>query len=158
MSLTLGDRDAVQNRQNTVKVDLRALRQFLASVRRELRLPNTDVTVRLVSDAEIQRLNRVYRKRNQPTDVLSFPAVGQRRLGRLRNRLPAEGKNEPLGDIAISPATARRYARKHGRSFIGEMRILILHGVLHLLGYDHEADDGEMDRVETRFRQRLGLQ
>ena len=158
MSLTSRDRDAVQNRQNAVKVDLRALRQFLASARRELRLANADVTVRLVSDAEIRRLNRVYRKRNQPTDVLSFAAERRRTPGRLTRGLPAEGKDEPLGDIAISPATARRYARKHGRSFIGEMRILILHGMLHLLGYDHEADDGEMDRVETRLRQRLGLQ
>ncbi|HMI51332.1 MAG TPA: rRNA maturation RNase YbeY [Candidatus Saccharimonadales bacterium] len=158
MNLTPRDRAAVQNRQNTVKVDLRALRQFLARARRELRLANADLTVRLVSDAEIRRLNRVYRKRNQPTDVLSFPAERRRTRGRSSRRLPAEGKREPLGDIAISPATARRYARKHGRSFIGEMRILILHGVLHLLGYDHEADDGEMDRVETRFRQRLGLQ
>ena len=158
MSLTLRDRDAVQNRQNTVKVDLRALRQFLALVRRELKLQSAEVTVRLVSDAEIRRLNKIYRKKNKPTDVLSFPVTEQRTPRRFTGRLPAGGNNQQLGDIAISPATARRYAKKHGRPFIGEMRILILHGVLHLLGYDHEADDGEMDRVETRFRQRLGLQ
>jgi probable rRNA maturation factor len=62
-----------------------------------------------------------------------------------------------LGDIAISPATARRNAKKLGRSLPSELRVLILHGVLHLLGYDHETDCGLMDRVEGRLRRRLGL-
>ncbi len=64
---------------------------------------------------------------------------------------------EYLGDIAISPATARRYAKKHGRELSSELRVLILHGVLHLLGYDHETDRGEMDRIERKLRKRLGL-
>jgi probable rRNA maturation factor len=64
---------------------------------------------------------------------------------------------EFLGDIAISPATARRYARKHGRTLLAELRVLILHGVLHLMGYDHETDGGEMDRVERKLRKRFGL-
>jgi len=64
---------------------------------------------------------------------------------------------ECLGDIAISPATARRYAKKNGRKLSSELRVLILHGVLHLLGYDHETDRGEMDRVERKLRRRLGL-
>ena len=63
-----------------------------------------------------------------------------------------------LGDIAISPATARRYAKKHGRTLPNELQILILHGVLHLLGYDHETDNGQMTRVENRLRRKLGLQ
>ena len=63
-----------------------------------------------------------------------------------------------LGDIAISPATARRYAKKHGRTLADELQILILHGVLHLLGYDHETDNGQMSRVENRLRRKLGLQ
>jgi probable rRNA maturation factor len=64
---------------------------------------------------------------------------------------------EYLGDIAISPATARRYAKQHGRKLSSELRVLILHGVLHLLGYDHETDRGEMDRVERKLRERFGL-
>jgi probable rRNA maturation factor len=80
--------------------------------------------------------------------------VPQRRnSGRLR-----KAKNEVfLGDIAISPATARRNAKELGRTLASELQILILHGVLHLLGYDHETDRGQMNRVETRLRGRLGL-
>ena len=62
-----------------------------------------------------------------------------------------------MGDIAIAPATARRYAKKNGRSLNSELRVLILHGVLHLLGYDHETDHGEMDRIEQKMRRRFGL-
>ncbi len=62
-----------------------------------------------------------------------------------------------LGDIAIAPAVARRNARRFGRTFDDEMRILILHGILHLMGYDHETDTGEMDRREQRLRRALGL-
>jgi probable rRNA maturation factor len=62
-----------------------------------------------------------------------------------------------LGDIAIAPETARRYARKNRRSLSNELRVLILHGVLHLLGYDHETDRGEMDRIEHKMRRRFGL-
>jgi probable rRNA maturation factor len=62
-----------------------------------------------------------------------------------------------LGDIAIAPETARRYANKKGRSLNNELRVLILHGVLHLLGYDHETDHGEMNRVEHSMRRKFGL-
>jgi rRNA maturation RNase YbeY len=61
------------------------------------------------------------------------------------------------GDIAIAPGVARRYAKKNGRSFAGELRVLMLHGVLHLLGYDHESDRGEMDRLEKKLRRRFGI-
>ena len=64
---------------------------------------------------------------------------------------------EYLGDIVISPATARRYAKKNGRKLSDELQVLILHGVLHLLGYDHETDRGKMDRMERKLRKRLGL-
>ena len=62
-----------------------------------------------------------------------------------------------LGDIAIAPETARRYAKKNGRSLNNELRVLILHGVLHLMGYDHETDRGEMNRIEQKMRRRFGL-
>jgi len=67
------------------------------------------------------------------------------------------GPDSYIGDIAIAPAVARRNARRFGRSFEDEMRILILHGILHLMGYDHETDDGQMDRREQRLRRALGL-
>jgi probable rRNA maturation factor len=70
---------------------------------------------------------------------------------------PGSVDNESLGDIAIAPAVAKRNAKNFGRTLPAELKILILHGVLHLLGFDHEADHGEMDRTEKKLRRRLGL-
>ena len=152
----------ILNRQRAVRVARRPLEVFLARVRKELGLGEADVTVCLVSDAEIARMNEAYRKKKGPTDVLSFPEVERRApvsLRRVRTRSSASGarREKFLGDVAISPATARRNAKQLGRTLGGELQILILHGVLHLLGYDHETDSGEMDRVERRLWQRLGL-
>ena len=152
----------ILNRQRAVRVARRPLELFLARVRRELRLGEAGFTVCLVSDAEIARMNQAFRRKKGSTDVLSFPAVERRMPVRLPMRREP-GSRRPskagtfLGDIAISPSTARRYAKKLGRTLPSELQILILHGVLHLLGYDHETDRGEMDRVETRLRRRLGL-
>lgn len=118
------------------------------------------VAVCLVSDAEIARLNRTYRGKAGPTDVLSFPMNGPRASGARRvSREAPEGTASAfhLGDIAISPAAARRNARSLGRDVQQELRVLILHGVLHLAGYDHETDQGQMEQYELRLRRRLGL-
>jgi probable rRNA maturation factor len=157
MILLTRDREAVHNRQRAVRVALRPLQQFLRRAKEELGLGHADVTICLVSDAEIARMNQAYRKKKGPTDVLSFPAVVRRKPVRLKRGLRVAKAGEFLGDIAISPATARRYAKKHRRKLPSELRILILHGVLHLLGYDHETDRGEMNRIEHRLRRRLGL-
>ena len=151
----------ILNRQRTVRVARPALESFLRRVRRQLGLGAAQVTVCLVSDAEIARMNESFRKKKGPTDVLSFPAISRRRPARLRVRRPARrsarNRAQFLGDIAISPATARRNAREYGRPLPVELQILILHGVLHLLGYDHETDSGQMERVEQRLRRRFGL-
>lgn len=151
----------ILNRQQAVRVARRPLELFLGRVRRELGIEKAEVTVCLVSDAEIARMNQAFRKKRGPTDVLSFPAMERRKPGGFAQRARGSGglaKSAPfLGDIAISPGTARRNAKKLGRTLPSELRILILHGVLHLLGYDHETDRGQMDRVEGRLRQRLGL-
>src|SRR2546425_5528608 len=94
--------------------------------------------------------------RRPPRSTL-FPYTTLFRSVRLRRGSGAAINGEYLGDIVISPATARRYARKNGRKLPSELQVLILHGVLHLLGYDHEKDHGEMDRIERRLRRRLGL-
>ncbi len=143
----------ILNRQRTVRVARPPLELFLRRVRRQLGLGKAEVTICLVTDAEIARMNQSFRKKKGPTDVLSFPSVPRRRPV----RLPARSSAKFLGDIAISPAVARRNARQHGRVLPAELKILILHGVLHLLGYDHETDRGQMDRVEHRLRRRLGL-
>jgi probable rRNA maturation factor len=151
------DRGTIDNRQRAVRLARRPLESFLRRVQKEVGFQRAGVTVCLVSDAEIARLNETFRKKEGPTDVLSFPMVVRRRPVRLRRGSKTIKAGDYLGDIAISPATARRYAKKNGRKLSSELQVLILHGVLHLLGYDHETDRGEMDRVERKLRKRLGL-
>jgi len=138
----------------------------LLRVRRELGLEQAQVTVCLVSDAEIAGMNQSFRKKHGPTDVLSFPAVKLRKPSQSRRRPVSSAPDSldssmetdaSLGDIAIAPAIAKRNAKNYGRTLPAELKILILHGVLHLLGFDHEADHGEMDRTEKKLRRRLGL-
>jgi probable rRNA maturation factor len=138
----------IVNRQRRVPIAIHPLQQFCERVRQELEFAPESVTIQLISDDSMARLNKAFRKKDGPTDVLSFPA----------NRSP-RGKraSEYAGDIAISPETARRNARRFSRSLPTEMRILILHGMIHLAGFDHESDHGEMDRFERRLRKRLGV-
>ena len=160
----------VLNRQRRVPVTVNDLERFLVRARRALGLAPDSLTVCLVTDAEIARWNRAYRGKPKPTDVLSFPAGDDLRKRGKSRRPDARGRasvsvssassSSPaayLGDIAIAPAVALRNARRFGRTFDDEMRILILHGILHLMGYDHETDTGEMDRREQRLRRALGL-
>ncbi|HVB33527.1 MAG TPA: rRNA maturation RNase YbeY [Patescibacteria group bacterium] len=169
----------ILNRQRSVGVSLASLERFWQQARQSLHLPEDSLAVCLVSEARIARWNRAYRGKRGPTDVLSFPAQDERRMRARRqakqNGKPSGHSGQParakrssppaaiadsggyLGDVAIAPAVARRNARRLGRPLEEELRILILHGVLHLLGYDHETDDGEMDRIERRLRRRLGL-
>ena len=132
-------------------------------IRKELKLGAAEVSIAFVTDAEIARLNKTYRHKSGPTDVLSFPSQLAPAASRRKSTAVPSGRRSLiadrsfLGDIAIAPATARRYARKNGRTLANELRILMLHGVLHLMGYDHETDRGQMDRIERRLRRRLGL-
>ena len=98
------------------------------------------MTVALVSDARMRAINRRFRGMDYATDVLSFPS-----------------DSPHLGDIVIATGVARRQARTAGHGATEELRILALHGLLHLLGYDHERDNGQMARVERRLRQKGGL-
>jgi probable rRNA maturation factor len=161
----------IANRQRRVRVSIPPLEEFLARVRRKLKIPAGSVSVCFVRDAEMSRWNSSYRGKRGSTDVLSFPANpdgnsngnGARRSSKRRPAVAAyssgngNGELAYLGDIAISPVVARRNAQRDGRTLSAELRILILHGVLHLLGYDHETDDGEMERYEHRLRAGLGL-
>ena len=99
------------------------------------------VTVGIVPDARVRRLNREFRRHDTPTDVLSFPSE----------------ERGYLGDIVIAAGVARHQAGRARHSVQTELRVLALHGLLHLLGYDHEHDAGRMARVETRLRRRGGL-
>jgi probable rRNA maturation factor len=107
-----------------------------------------EVSVALVPDRVIRRLNREYAGIDRATDVLSFPAAP----------LPAASPAPAgLGDVVIATGVARRQARDAGHSYATELRVLALHGLLHLLGYDHHDDGGRMARVETRLRRKGGL-
>ena len=102
------------------------------------------------------RLNGKFRRKRKTTDVLSFPFEQRKPPLNLRRQAHFT-RGSFLGDIAISPAVARSNAQRFGRTFEQEICILILHGLLHLLGYDHETDQGEMERVEAKLRRRLRL-
>jgi probable rRNA maturation factor len=119
-----------------------ALARFLTRARKAAGLDGA-VTVLLAGDARLKELNRTYRRKNKPTDVLSFPA--------------GENGEGVAGDLAISVETAARQAEEHGHALEDELRILTLHGVLHLAGYDHEADRGEMRALESGLRAKLKL-
>jgi rRNA maturation RNase YbeY len=139
----------ILNRQKKIRLSPSALQLFLREIQRQLKLEDAQVTVAFVSDAEIARWNQNYRHKKGPTDVLSFPAV--------TNGAPSKKSEKFLGDIAIAPETARRYAKKNARTLQQELRVLMLHGVLHLMGYDHESDNGRMNRIEQKLRRRFGI-
>lgn len=147
---------AIENHQQQVWVPVPELGCFFLRMCREMRLRGESAFVRLVSDAEMRRLNTRYRNKPKTTDVLSFPTEERTHPRNLRIRTK-QLRGAFLGDIAISPAVARKNARAFGRSMSQEICVLMLHGVLHLLGYDHETDRGEMERVEAKLRRRLGL-
>lgn len=115
------------------------------------------VDIALVGDTQIRRLNRTYRHVDKPTDVLSFPAgTDDDGDGPALPSGLASGPR-PLGDIAIALGVATRQAAQQGHGLRTELRVLALHGLLHLLGYDHDGDQGQMRRVEERLRRRAGL-
>jgi probable rRNA maturation factor len=147
----------ILNRQREVRVSPRALELFLRRVQGALGIRKMDITVCLVSEAEIAGLNQKFRSKRGPTDVLSFPAGEQKKALRAWRKPRRAALRKFLGDIAISPATAERYAKNSGRAVSSELRVLVLHGVLHLLGFDHEADRGEMEKFEMMLRIKLGL-
>jgi len=116
-----------------------------------------DVSVALVSDRRIRALNRLYRRKDYATDVLSFPGAPAA-SGTARAASPQPLAPSPfLGEIVIARGVARRQARDARHSELTELKILALHGLLHLIGYDHERDNGRMRRVEQRLLRKAGL-
>lgn len=124
----------VLNRQRRVKFRQREVAAFVKLLQRQV-ARGQEIDVCVVSDAVIRRFNRQYRHKDSATDVLSFPPC----------------------DLMVSAETARRQARRLGHSLEAEMKVLALHGALHLMGHDHERDRGRMARLERRWRRKLGL-
>jgi probable rRNA maturation factor len=130
---------ALFNRQRRYATRPARLRRVLQGAASALGVSG-EVSLMLAGDERVRALNVRYRGKDKPTDVLSFPG---------------EGGEFGLGDIIISVPTAARNARAYGRSLAQELDVLALHGFLHVLGYDHETDDGTMDRLERRLRRVL---
>ena len=133
----------VVNRQRRLQVDTRTWSMFATKALAAIGKSESSATIAFVSDKKIRELNRQFRGIDKATDVLSFPADGS--------------DDSELGDIAISVDTAATQAEENGLKFEGEIAQLILHGLLHLSGYDHETDKGEMNRLELQLRRKLEI-
>ena len=131
------------NRQRKTRIDARACEAFAEKAAAAIGKNDSSATIAFVSDKNIRGLNRQFRGVDKATDVLSFPA--------------GDADKSNLGDIAISVETAARQAKENGLTFDEEVAQLILHGLLHLCGYDHETDNGQMNRLELKIRKRLGI-
>ena len=129
-----------RNRQRTVRFDEAEFSGFVHRISREV-ARGKPFAVMIAGDGSVRQANGRFRGRNASTDVLSFP----------------DGADGRLGDILISAARAKRQAHEHGHRVEDELKILVLHGLLHLLGYDHGSDDGRMRRTEARWRKKYGL-
>ncbi len=138
----------VVNRQRKMPLDCEQWRAFAAKALKVAPADGAGVTVAFVSDRMMRGLNWRWRGKRGTTDVLSFPAAQD-------EFEKAEGLS--LGDVVISVEQAARQAAEHNLSFETEVAQLILHGLLHLCGYDHETDKGEMNHLELRLRRRLGI-
>ena len=132
----------VVNRQRRLQIDTRAWSNFATKALAAIGKSESSATIAFVSDKKIRELNRQFRGIDKVTDVLSFPS---------------DGPDKDLGDIAVSVETAAVQAKENGLEFDEEIAQLILHGLLHLSGYDHETDNGEMNRLELRLRKKLAI-
>lgn len=134
----------IVNRQRQVEISTRGLASFLKRLEQSCPSAADSVALCLVSDRRMREINREFAGKDATTDVLSFPA----------DETGPDGVRH-LGDVVISVPRAKLQARARGHSVARESKILALHGYLHLLGYDHEADDGEMMRLQARLTRRL---
>ena len=130
----------------------REMAEFVRKVLIALRVDDdiNEVSIAIIDDDAMRTLNRQFRKKNKTTDVLTFPADA--------SDADPRAKGRPLGDIVISIEHARRQAADQRHSIATEVRYLILHGILHALGYDHETDGGEMNALELEVRDSVGLE
>lgn len=133
-------RPVILERRKTKDLSRLALARFANRAQRAVSLPG-EVNILLTGNSEIQKLNLQFRRKDKPTDVLSFPS----------------GVQPAGGDIAISVQTARTQASEIGHDLLTEVKVLILHGMLHLAGHDHETDNGQMGKVEQKLRVALNL-
>jgi probable rRNA maturation factor len=136
------------NQQRKIKIEAGGFREFAEQAVNAINeAKGKHLTIAFVSDRRIKELNNIFRDKNKPTDVLSFPYEPDQ-----YDYLETENF---LGDIVISVEQAQRQAEENDLTLENEIKQLILHGILHLVGYDHESDGGEMNRLELKLRRKL---
>lgn len=137
----------IVNHQRRHRINAKRWREFAGRTLEAIDRQDHGVTIAFVSDTAIRKLNRQFRKKDYATDVLSFPIHAE----------AFETNQQLLGEIVISVDRATAQSKENGLSFTNEVEQLILHGLLHLCGYDHESDDGEMNLLELKLRKKLGI-
>lgn len=154
----------IVNLQRKVKIDTRRYSRFVDSLVEIVEEANgASISVAFVSDRRMKELNRFFRGKDSTTDVLSFPHEPDEFENKRDSFTPGHADDAPnqpglfLGDIVISTEQARRQAGENKLTFENEIKQLILHGLLHLCGYDHETDGGEMNKRELRLRRQIGI-
>ena len=140
------------NRQRLISIDRRRFADVASMTLAAIGRPGAGLTIAFVRDPAIRRLNLNYRGNDTSTDVLSFPNGGDRGSG---DWAGDDFTGDYMGDVVISTDTALRQAQEAGLSFEREASELVIHGILHLCGYDHETDSGEMNRIELRIRRKV---
>lgn len=135
------------NRQRRYRIPVQRLERFLARLTRRLKIGAQSFSVVLTNDSTIRRLNRDFRNKDKATDVLSFSCAPLLNAARLDNTY--------IGDMIVSVETAQRQALDRNHALERELCILMIHGLLHLLGYDHEVDRGKMRRKELKLQREL---
>ncbi len=145
----------VINQQRKIKINRQIFQDFAESLNESIsEIKNKSAAVAFVSDIKMRKLNKAFRGKNSTTDVLSFPFEAEDFQSKSESSATGDGY---LGDIAVSVEQAQRQSVENNLDFETEIKQLILHGVLHLCGYDHEHDAGEMNEVELQFRDKLGI-
>ena len=139
----------INNEFPEIKVDARKIEQQIGKVLTSLDCNEHEISILFIGDQGIRDLNHQFRGIDRPTDVLSFPQISEGEL-----EIPGA---LVLGDVAISLETARCQSEEHGLSFEEELTLLLIHGILHLLGYDHEISDQEEERMRSKTRELFSL-
>jgi probable rRNA maturation factor len=145
----------VVNRQRLARIDARRIISLADAALGAVGRADANLTVAFVRDRVIRDLNIEFRGIDRPTDVLSFPADDERADASSVQFIGCGADSKHIGDIVVSTDTALKQANDAGRSFEREVDELVIHGVLHLCGYDHETDRGQMNRIELKLRRKL---
>lgn len=139
---------AVENRHQKIRIVKKRVREAAGAILAAVGCTSVELSILFVDDKEIHALNREYRKKDKPTDVLSFP-MREGEFGGINPDL--------LGDVVISLDTAKRQAEEMGETLEEELNFLLTHGILHLLGFDHEGTPSEARRMQAKEREILNL-